>query len=29
MEPWDLGGDGKCYYNVYPKDETYERLMRK
>lgn len=29
MDPWDLGGDGKCYYHAKPTDERYIKLMRK
>ena len=29
MDPWDLGGDGKCYYHAEPTDEWYIKLMRK
>ena len=29
MDPWDLGGDGKCYYHGEPTDEWFIKLMRK
>ena len=27
--PWDLGGDGKCFYGYHPDKEWYARIMRK
>ena len=27
--PWDLGGDGKCYFHGDPTEEWYVKLMRK
>ena len=27
--PWDLGGDGKCFYGYHPDKEWYAKVMRK
>ena len=27
--PWDLGGDGKCFYGYHPDKEWYAKIMRK
>lgn len=29
MDPWDLGGDGKCFWGFSPKEEWYRKEMRK
>ena len=29
LDPWKLGGDGKCYWGYYSDSEWYKRFMRK
>ena len=29
VRQWDLGGDGKCYWNVDPTNESLIKMMRK
>jgi len=29
MSPWDLGGDGKHFWDFYLDEEWYVKLMRK
>ena len=29
MDPWDLGGDGKCYWRIPPDSDIFKRMMRK
>ncbi|MBQ6065023.1 MAG: hypothetical protein IJK87_15575 [Prevotella sp.] len=27
--PWDLGGDGKTFWGFHPKEDWYQKFMRK
>lgn len=29
MDPWDLGRDWKCFWEIPPKSEIFKRMMRK